>query len=136
MEALDLYLKYKEEAEESTSQNPPPLPPLMMAYQVKTAEDYMVKMVEFVKSSELEQTVLVLPLNSVIQLMETLEMLLSIKTAATETLCRMFFFALEVHYGPLSTSKHLHPLIKRVRDLAEKRLKELKVNNKYCPNYW
>ena len=34
----------------------------------------------------------------------------------------MFFFIVEVHYGPLSAGKELHPLLRRVRVLAEQRL--------------
>ena len=38
----------------------------------------------------------------------------------------MFLLSVEAHFGPLSASKELHPLVSRVRSLAVKRLDELK----------
>ena len=92
MEAMILYRTYQSElrdhAEDCKSQGktfpPPPMPPLMMAYQSKTPEDYMVKMIELIKSSEIEQTLLVLPFSEVIQLLEILETLLTGKRKSVE----------------------------------------------------
>jgi len=128
MEALQLYHDHRREIKEceEAGETAPQLPPLMLAYRAYTPDDYMVKMAESVKSGEIEQTLLVLPLDSVVQLLEALEILLAARTATAETLCRMFFFALEIHFGALSASQHLHPLITRVKALAEARLRELK----------
>ena len=38
----------------------------------------------------------------------------------------MFFFIVEVHFGPLSASKELHPLLRRVSELAESKLCSLR----------
>lgn len=43
-----------------------------------------------------------------------------------QVLCRIFFFIIEVHFGPLSTSKEHAPLISRVRDVASLRLTDLR----------
>lgn len=129
MEAIELYRSYtqelKDHQEDPDSTHPPPLPPLMMAYQSRDAEDYMAKMIELVKSSEVEQTILVFPFDVVVQLLEIMEVLLE-KNKSVEVVCRMFFFVVEVHFGPLSTAKELHPLVRRVKELAQTRLGALR----------
>jgi U3 small nucleolar RNA-associated protein 12 len=133
MEALELYRTYKEELADAEAEAAaagktavaPALPPLMMAYQATSPDDYIAKMVEAIKASELEQTLLVLPLDVVVHLLEVMEVLLR-QCRSTETVCRTFFFLVEIHFGPLSSSKHLAPLIKRVRDLASDRVTEAK----------
>ena len=133
MEAIELYRTYASELAETEAESKatgrslslPQMPPLMMAYQVRTPEEYMAKMIEMVKSSELEQALLVLPFVFVVNLIEIIEVLLE-KNYSVEVVCRMFFFLVEICYGPLSTSANLFPLLKRVRDLAEKRLENLR----------
>ena len=95
--------------------------------EVETGEDYMAEVISRIKSSELEETLLVLPLDIVTSLIEIIETLLQ-KGLNCEVVCRTFFFLIEIHFGPLTSSPHLKSLIVRVRDLAEKRLKELKNN--------
>jgi len=128
---------------------PPPLPLLMTAFgrDVETAEEFMAMVLQFlvpffelskslivffpfqtlsqIKSSELEETLLVLPLDVVTSLLEIIETLLS-KNLYCELVCRTFFFIVEIHFGPLTGAPHLKPLISRVRDLADKRLKVIK----------
>ena len=89
MEAIDLYVTYYKEAEETKQR--PPLPPLMLAYQATDPEDYMAKMVSMVKSSEIEQTVLVLPFDVVVSLIEIMETLLDKSRGAVEVICRLVF---------------------------------------------
>jgi U3 small nucleolar RNA-associated protein 12 len=116
MEAIELYQGYKEEA--SQSAKPPQLPPLMLAYQSRSPEDFMARMIELVKLPEIEQTLLVLPFDVVLRLIQIIEVLLE-RRKSVEVVCRMFFFLVEIHYGSLAFAKEQHPLLKRVRDLAK-----------------
>lgn len=133
MEAIQLYRSYTAELAENEEESKavgkripaPPMPPLMVAYQSRSPEDYMARMIELVKSSELEQTLLVLPFDVTIHLLEIVRVLLE-ENKSVETVCRMFFFLVEINFGPLSVAKNLFPLIKRVRDLADSRLSELR----------
>ena len=65
MEALELYYQVvnAEEAE-------PQLPPLMLAYGAESALDFMCGAVGRIKSAQLEETLLVLPLDVVKHLLE------------------------------------------------------------------
>merc|ERR1712098_32859 len=73
MEALELYLKVEQETEEGGNVT---LPPLMMAYGAESALDFMCGTVARLKSAELEETLLVLPLDVVQQLVGVLARLL------------------------------------------------------------
>jgi U3 small nucleolar RNA-associated protein 12 len=138
MEAIEVYQAYSEELSihkveckrAGKELAPPPLPILMTIFGrdvVETAEDYMAEVIGHIKSSELEETLLVLPLDVVTSLAEIMETLLT-KKLNCEVVCRTFFFLVEIHFGPLTSAPHLKPLLNRVRILAESRLKELKDN--------
>ena len=133
MEAIEMYRKYnsdlaehKAECEASGQHTAPPsLPLLMVAYQCKSADEYMTKMIELVKSSEIEQTLLVIPFDIIVNLIEIIEKLLDYNRSS-EVICRMFFFVVEVHFGPLSSATSLHPLIERVKVKVEEKLTTLR----------
>ena len=78
-----------------------------------------------IKSSELEETLLVLPLDYVIHLIEIIETLLK-SGGRSEVIVRIFYFLVEIHFGPLSTSKSSKNLLSSVRDLVLKQVNGLK----------
>ncbi len=123
MEALELHNSHLEDPSQT-------LPPLMLAYGASSPQEYVLRIIASIKSSELEQTLLVLPFSVVVDLLRVMETLLGkdcpSSSSATETVCKMFLLCLEVHFGPLSTARELHPLISRLRALAQKRLESLK----------
>ena len=55
---------------------PPQLPALMLAYRARTPEEYVAKIIESIKSSEVEQTLLVLPFDYTMRLLRVMERLL------------------------------------------------------------
>lgn len=136
MEAIEVYQEYMEELSAHRSEVKrtgkdtavPSLPVLMTIFGkdvVETAEDYMAEVIGRIKSSELEETLLVLPLDVVTSLIEIIETLLA-KRLNCEVVARTFFFLIEIHFSPLTAAPHLKPLLVRVRNLAALRLKELK----------
>ena len=88
---------------------------------IANAEDFMFQSLARIKSSELEETLLVLPLDYVIQLMEIMETLLK-NDLKSEMIIRTFFFLSEIHFGPLSSSKTSKILIQSVQTLVSKQL--------------
>lgn len=120
MEAIQTYMAFKADPE-------PTLPPLMTIYPgVETAEDHMAETITRIKSSELEETLLVLPLDYVLNLLRILETLLQTKAGRTEVFCRIFFFVIEIHFGPLTAStSDSKLLVQRLRKLVDLRLQEL-----------
>ena len=115
MEAILTYKNYQIEISESVQK--PVLPMLMLMYpDVSTAEDFMFITLNKIKSSELEETLLVLPLDVVLDLMQILETLLQ-SYIFSENMGRIFFFLVEIHFGPLSSSKMAKNLISNIKNL-------------------
>merc|ERR1712141_158741 len=105
----------------------PSLPLIMSMYpDIASAEDFMFRSLSKIKSSELEETLLVLPLDFVIQLIEIIETLLRTKSVKSEIVVRTFFFLVEIHFGPLSSSQSNKNLIKSVKDLVNEQVLGLK----------
>lgn len=128
MEAIQTFNEYQEEAKmaQSESRPKPTLPLLMMMYpDVSSAEDFMTMSLTKIKSSELEETLLVLPLDYVIQLIEIIHILLT-RNVRSEIVIRTFFFLIEIHFGPLSASHSSKNLIQTVRSLVETQLVGMK----------
>ena len=124
MEAIMTYKNYQTEMNESDSK--PTLPMLMLMYpDVSTAEDFMFITLNKIKSAELEETLLVLPLDVVLDLMHILETLLK-SYIFSENMARIFFFLVEIHFGPLSSSKMAKNLIENIRTLIDSKLEEMK----------
>ena len=130
MEAIQTYREFKDEAKNAklNHQDVPPLPIIMSMYpDVCSAEDFMLQSIIRIKSSELEETLLVLPLDYVIHLLEIIETLLK-NNVKSEMIIRTFFFMIEIHFGPLSTSKSSKNLVQNIRSLATKQMYEMRDN--------
>eukprot|EP00096_Caligus_rogercresseyi_P002215 TRINITY_DN14293_c0_g1_i1.p1 TRINITY_DN14293_c0_g1~~TRINITY_DN14293_c0_g1_i1.p1 ORF type:complete len:489 (+),score=134.31 TRINITY_DN14293_c0_g1_i1:243-1709(+) len=126
MEAMNLFQDHQEETKRSSSK--PELPSLMaLSYPgISSAEEYMLLSLSKIKSSILEETLLVLPLDVVINLLKILEILLQSKTVYIEVLSRIFFFVIEIHFGPLSSSSsEVKQLLLRIKGLIERNLEEV-----------
>ena len=94
----------------------PALPVLMTIYpNVETPYDHMAEVIGRIRSSELEEALLVLPLDNVIGLLEVIEQLLA-RNLKSELVCRTFFFLVEIHFGSLSgVGSSSKELLRRVR---------------------
>ena len=104
----------------------PPLPVLMTIYpKVETAWDHMAEVLGRIKSSELEEALLVLPLDNVLSLMAVMEQLLE-RDLKSEVVCRVFFFLVEIHFGSIAGSGAAREQLRRVRCLADTRLRQLR----------
>ncbi|XP_078322408.1 WD repeat-containing protein 3-like [Crassostrea virginica] len=133
MEALELYKEesakvkaHQELCHKKEKQLPPPsLNPLLMAYKCDTPERYMLEMLRKVKSSELEESLLVLPFSYVIDLLKVLEVFID-SSWEVELSCRCLFFLLRVHHGQITSNLVLLPVIDRLRQKTRDRVSELR----------
>ncbi|XP_062586296.1 WD repeat-containing protein 3-like [Saccostrea cucullata] len=133
MEALDLYKEesaklrdHKEQCKRKGKQLPPPqLNPLLMAYKCDTPERYMLEMLRKIKSSELEESLLVLPFSYVVDLLKVLELFID-SGWEVELSCRCLFFLLRVHHGQITSNLVLLPVIDRLRQKTRDRVSELR----------
>lgn len=108
---------------------PPPAPPqqhpMMLAYDTTDPDKYLLKVLRQVKSSELEEALIVLPFNYVSNLLKLLNGLLD-KGWETELVMRILIFLVRLHHGPISNAPSLLPILNRLEGVARKRVDEVR----------
>jgi U3 small nucleolar RNA-associated protein 12 len=111
IEALDVY---KEDS---------PSNPLYTAYNARDKTEFMLKILTQIKASELEQSVMLLPVEYVNRLIPAIGEVLEAYPLATELILRCLYSLMKFHLASISLSDK--DVLKRVADLAEKRQKYL-----------
>lgn len=133
MEAIELYKEekykwsiYELECKQSGKKKAAPEPhPLMVAFNADTPEKYVLTVIKKVKSSELEEALLVLPFRYVIDLLKLLDCFIT-RAWDVELNCRCLFFLLRVHHGQITTSQELLPVIDRLRQITVEKVSALR----------
>ncbi|XP_046847985.1 WD repeat-containing protein 3-like [Xenia sp. Carnegie-2017] len=133
MEAIELYKEERQkELEHKASQvtKDKTLPkraihPILAALGNVSLVQYVLLVVKKVKSSELEESLLVLPFDYVI---DVLKLLLEwIKNGwETELSCRCLFFLLRIHHNKIISTPELLPVIDSIRSHCRSRVREMK----------
>jgi len=122
MEAIALYFDVVNDEDGEARQQ---LPPLMQAYGAESPLDFMRGTVARIKSSQLEETLLVLPLDIVKQLMEILLELLR-QQMEIETVCRCLLFLLEIHHGPIMANKSFEDTVVQLSAVMEHQISRVR----------
>ncbi len=108
--------------------DPPAAPqphPLMVAYDTSDPDRYLLKVLRQVKSSEVEEALLVLPFHYVGSLLTLLDQLLE-KGWETELVMRILLFLVRLHHGPISNAPSLLPILNRLQGVARKRVDQVR----------
>ncbi|XP_071956729.1 WD repeat-containing protein 3-like [Antedon mediterranea] len=122
MEAIELFkeerLKVIEHREKSkAAKKPLPLPkmhPILEALGKVSPTRYVLDVIKKVRSSELEEALLVLPFHYVEDLLKLLDVFLSLEWES-ELTCRCLLFLLRIHHGQITSNQVLLPVIDRLR---------------------
>lgn len=133
MEALELYKEETEKLQQHTAEckragkqlPAPALHPMLMAFSVDTPLKYMLEVLKKIKSSELEESLLVLPFNYVIDLIKVIDKFLE-NGWHVELICRVLFFLLRVHHGQVTSSPVLMPIIDRLRGSTQTKVNQIR----------
>ncbi|XP_054714076.1 WD repeat-containing protein 3-like [Uloborus diversus] len=123
IEAIDIYksevLKLKEhelECKSTGKQLPAPLPhPLLLAFSTKCPIKYMRKVVNKIKSSELEGTLLYLPFNYVLDFLRIICEFVE-RSWDTELCERCASFLVRIHFGQILSAQHFQPVIEKLKE--------------------
>ena len=118
MEALELYSDHLQSGDTQ-------LPALMLAHGAESALDYMVTVITKIKSAQLEEVLLVLPLDMVQDLLGVIEKILS-RGREVETATRCLLFLLEIHHGPLTGSRAMEEVLTRLQTTVKREVNNLK----------
>ena len=94
----------------------PPQPnPHLMAHNTDDPDRYILCVLRQVKSSELEEALLVLPFHYVGRLLKLLDRLLE-RGWETELVTRIVLFLVRLHHGPLSSAGTLLPIVNHLKE--------------------
>lgn len=114
MDALEILLNFKDAEKGET------IPLLMRAHNVTTPVDLVVAILSRIKSSDLEEALLLLPFTSVCDLLKSLPEIIAKRTDQTELLCKVITFLFRVHRKPIIGNQSLLPFIQQmVTDLED-----------------
>lgn len=127
IEALDIYFEevskyeiYKKECEIAGRELPQPAHHVLFTvYDVTNPNEFMLEVIKKIKSSELEEALLMLPFNYVEKFLHVLSELLE-KGWEIELMCRCLFFLLRIHCNQIMKSEDLSSLIQKLQTATEK----------------
>ncbi|XP_038059666.1 WD repeat-containing protein 3-like [Patiria miniata] len=133
MEALELYKEEtakEEEHEEirrASKKEIPPMKkhPILQAYGNISPTRYVLEVIRKVKSSELEESLLVIPFSYVLELLPLLETFIS-SGWEVELACRCLLFLIRVHHGQITSSQSLLPIIDRLRSTSMQQVHQMR----------
>ncbi|ALC46629.1 CG8064 [Drosophila busckii] len=121
IECLEISKQYELDAEEK-----PELHPLMRALQVKSPNDFLVTTLVRIRTSEMEEALLLLPFSVVCELLERLPALITSRPDELELLCRVTVFLFKVHMKPIVNANQMKPLLMRLLALLKSDIQGLR----------
>ncbi|XP_026753064.3 WD repeat-containing protein 3 [Galleria mellonella] len=124
MECLSVGAEYKREVKEARG-HPVPPPLLMTAYGCSTPEDFFVETIKRIRSTDLEEALLLLPFNTACEIIRLLPKLLD-RGDHAEMFCRLAIFLLRVHHAPIIANQALFKHMIQIQAKANMRLNELR----------
>ncbi|PVD28024.1 hypothetical protein C0Q70_10605 [Pomacea canaliculata] len=133
IEAVEVYkeetqklAQHKAQCQAAGKQLPAPTPhPLLVAYHATSPSHLVLQIIRKIKSSELDESLLVLPFAVSTDLLSILETFLS-NGWETELTSRCLLFLLRIHHGQVTSTQVLLPTIDRLRPLSKERADHLK----------
>lgn len=124
MECLSVGAEYKRELSEARGRTVQ-APLLMLAYNCTTPEDFLVETIKRIRSSDLEEALLLIPFSVACEIVKVLPKLLD-RGDNAELLCRLAIFLLKIHHAPLVANQALLKHLIQIQAKASMRLNELR----------
>ncbi|XP_070463766.1 WD repeat-containing protein 3 isoform X2 [Equus przewalskii] len=132
MEAVELYreetAKMKEHkaiCKAAGKEVPLPINPILMAYGSISPSAYVLEIFKGIKSSELEESLLVLPFSYVPDLLTLFNELIQLGSDV-ELLCRCLFFLLRIHFGQITSNQMLVPVIEKLKETTISKVRQVR----------
>lgn len=104
----------------------PYLHPLMRALGVHSTTNFLIITLERIRTSDMEEALLVLPFTNVCELLERMPAALTHRNDVVELLSRVVTFLFKIHMKPLSRAHHMKPMLKKLVDLLKDEVKRLR----------
>lgn len=128
LECLNVIKEYKDSLLENETKglDKPSLPIIMTAFNVKNTDDYLLEIIKRIRSSELEEVLLLMPFSSVCYFMEALIPLLNHMHHGIEPVIRSLIFLVQTLHKPISSVKDMMPILRQLNVLATKKTNEFR----------
>ncbi|XP_045497720.1 WD repeat-containing protein 3 [Colias croceus] len=123
LECLSIGAEFQREVNATRAPVQPPV--LMAAYNCNTAEDFLLETVRRIRSSDIEEALLLLPFNSACEIVKMLPTLLE-RGDHSELACRLAARLLRLHHAPLAATAALTKPLIQIQAKAHVRLSELR----------
>ncbi|MBZ3878248.1 WD repeat-containing protein 3 [Sciurus carolinensis] len=131
MEAIELYreetAKMKEHqaiCKAAGKEVPLPINPILMAYGNISPSFYVLEIFKGIKSSELEESLLVLPFSYVPDILKLFSEFIQMGSDV-ELLCRCLFFLLRIHFGQITSNQMLVPVIEKLKETTISKVRQV-----------
>uniref|UniRef100_A0A8C5KK62 WD repeat-containing protein 3 n=1 Tax=Jaculus jaculus TaxID=51337 RepID=A0A8C5KK62_JACJA len=131
MEAIELYreetVKMKEHkaiCKAAGKEVPRPMNPVLIAYGNISPSTYVLETFKGVKSSELEESLLVLPFSYVPDILQLFDEFIQMGSDV-ELLCRCLFFLLRIHFGQITSNQMLVPVIEKLKETTISKVRQV-----------
>lgn len=120
LECLELGKKF--DLEETGKERPA----LMIALDVHDSNDFLLKTLDRIRASDLEESLILLPFNIVCELLEKLPDLADKRKDHTELICKVVLFLFKIHHKPIVNHQVLLPSIQQLIKNIESSIVDLR----------
>lgn len=103
----------------------PELPLQMQAYDCTTTEDYLLETIKRIRTSDLEETLLLLPYSAVCEILKILPKLLA-NDYHVELVARLALCLIQAHHGPIVANKDLLPMLEATKKLTVNKISAMR----------
>ncbi|XP_024620709.1 WD repeat-containing protein 3 isoform X2 [Neophocaena asiaeorientalis asiaeorientalis] len=132
MEAIELYREetakmreHKAICKAAGKEVPLPINPILMAYGSISPSAYVLEIFKGIKSSELEESLLVLPFSYVPDILKLFNEFIQLGSDI-ELLCRCLFFLLRIHFGQITSNQMLVPVIEKLKETTISKVSQVR----------
>ncbi|XP_028344757.1 WD repeat-containing protein 3 isoform X2 [Physeter macrocephalus] len=132
MEAIELYREetakmreHKAICKAAGKEVPLPINPILMAYGSISPSAYVLEIFKGIKSSELEESLLVLPFSYVPDILKLFNEFIQLGSDV-ELLCRCLFFLLRIHFGQITSNQMLVPVIEKLKETTISKVSQVR----------
>lgn len=127
MECLDVVRLYEESEDKTIS-------PLMMAHNVKNPIDYIISVVARIRSSDLEESLILLPFSSVCDILGRIHEMLNKRKDQTELIVKIALLLFRIHHKTIVGNQTFLPILQKMLrrlDQAVTEMRDMIGMNKY-----
>ncbi|XP_045442943.1 WD repeat-containing protein 3 isoform X3 [Pipistrellus kuhlii] len=132
MEAVELYREESAKMKEHKAickaagkEVPLPTNPILMAYGNISPSAYVLEIFKGIKSSELEESLLVLPFSYVPDILKLFNEFIQLGSDV-ELLCRCLLFLLRIHFGQITSNQMLVPVIEKLKETTISKVSQVR----------